>query len=234
MQASIKPPAERIPSRESLDEAAMAEAYDRISKLPPMMFLRRFAARRALALVSQGRAVDIGCGPGYLVLELARRAPNLTITGVDLSDEMLITARQTSEQRRLSEQVTFCYGNASKLPFADQSVDLIVSSLSLHHWSDPTSVLNEIRRVVRPGGGFMIFDLRRDMALPVSFLLYVVTRVIVPSILRENNEPLGSRNAAYTPVEAEELLQRSRLDGGRITSGPFWLSIEGYVRERDD
>ncbi len=212
----------------------MAEAYDRISKLPPMMFLRRFAARRALALVSQGRAVDIGCGPGYLVLELARRAPNLTITGVDLSDEMLITARQTSEQRRLSEQVTFCYGNASKLPFADQSVDLIVSSLSLHHWSDPTSVLNEIRRVVRPGGGFMIFDLRRDMALPVSFLLYVVTRVIVPSILRENNEPLGSRNAAYTPVEAEELLQRSRLDGGRITSGPFWLSIEGYVRERDD
>jgi ubiquinone/menaquinone biosynthesis C-methylase UbiE len=110
---SVKPPSEMIPSRESLDEAAMAEAYDRISKLPPMMMLRFFAASRALALVSHGKAVDIGCGPGYLVFELARRAPNLTITGVDL----------------------------------------IVSSLSLHHWGDPTTVLNEIHRVVRPGGG---------------------------------------------------------------------------------
>jgi ubiquinone/menaquinone biosynthesis C-methylase UbiE len=99
---------------------------------------------------------------------------------------------------------------------------------SLHHWSDPCSVLNEIRRVLQPGGGFVIFDLRRDMVFPGSLLIYTVTRFIVPRVLRENNEPLGSRNAAYTLAEAEDILRGSGLRCGRVAAGAFWLSIEGY------
>ena len=228
MYRSIRPPVNRIPSRESLDEAAMAEAYDRIARLPPMMLLRRFAAGRAVSLKSKGRAVDIGCGPGYLVFELTRRAPRLQITGIDLSDQMLLKARQAAEQRKMVEQVGFSCGDARRLPFADGSLDLVISSLSLHHWGDPRSALNEIKRVLRPGGGFVIFDLRRDMVWPASLLICTVTRFIVPRVLRENNEPLGSRNAAYTPAEAEEILQSSDLRGGRVASGAFWLSIEGY------
>lgn len=231
MHRSIRPPKERIPSRESLDEARMAEAYNRISRLPPMVLLRRFAAGRAVALVSEGRAVDIGCGPGYLVFQLARRAPELLTTGVDLSEQMLITAGQTAEQRGLGERVVFKLGDARGLPFANGSLDLIVSSLSLHHWSDPTGVLNEINRVLKPGGGFMIFDLRRDMIWPASIVVFLATRVFVPSVLKENNEPLGSRNAAYTPTEAGKLLERSQLHGGNVSSGAFWLSIEGYKAE---
>jgi hypothetical protein len=49
----------------------------------------------------------------------------------------------------------------------------------------------------------------------------------VPAALRRVGEPLGSRNAAYTPDEAAALCQASRLTGWRVARGPFWLSIEG-------
>ena len=102
-----------------------------------------------------------------------------------------------------------------------------MSTLSLHHWDDPVRIFNEVARVLRPGGAFLLFDLRRDLG-PVPWLLFwFVTHVVVPAALRQVGEPLGSRNAAYTPDEAAALLQTSRLTGWRVARGPFWLSIEG-------
>jgi len=95
---------------------------------------------------------------------------------------------------------------------------LVVSTLSLHHWSDPVAVLDEITRVLRPGGSLLIFDLRRDMAAPFWLLLWFVTRVVVPAALRRANEPLSSRDAAYTPQEAAQLAAQSRLSGWRRSS----------------
>ncbi len=109
----------------------------------------------------------------------------------------------------------------------DGSLDLVVSTLSLHHWSDPIAVLNEVARILKPGGAFMLFDLRRDMIAPFYLLILFATRCVVPRALRHIGEPLGSRNAAYTPNEAAALAQSSRLTGWRITSGPLWLTIEG-------
>jgi hypothetical protein len=63
---------ERIPSQEGIDDPAAARAYGRIMRLPHMALLRRFVARRAAALAAAGEAADLGCGPGYLTIELAR------------------------------------------------------------------------------------------------------------------------------------------------------------------
>ena len=93
------------------------------------------------------------------------------------------------------------------------------------------AVLDKIARVLRPGASFLIFDLRRDMAAPFWLLLWFVTRVVVPAALRRVNEPLGSRNAAYTSQEAARLAEQSRLSGWRVTRGPLWLTIEGTAVE---
>jgi ubiquinone/menaquinone biosynthesis C-methylase UbiE len=192
-----------------------------------MRLLRWYAARRAIKLMPRGEAVDLGCGPGHLVIKLAQMAPGLHVTGVDLSDEMLTVAESRGRQSGLGNRTSFRKGDAAQIPFPDGSMDLVVSTLSLHHWSEPTAVLDEISRVLRPGGAFLIFDLRRDLAVPLYLLLWFVTRCVAPSALRRVNEPLASRDAAYTPDEAASLSGRSSLSGWKVTQGPLWLTIEG-------
>lgn len=220
---------DRIPSQEGIEDLAAARAYGRIMRLPHVALLRKFVARRATALVNTGEAADLGCGPGYLAIEMARWAPDLHVTGVDLSDAMLTQAITNARVAGVAHQTDFRTADAAALPFPDGSLDLMVSTLSLHHWDDPKPILNEIARVLRPGGGFLIFDLRRDLGPAPWLLIWFATHVVVPPALRHIGEPLGSRNAAYTPDEAAALLQTSRLTGWRVTRGPFWLSIEGYT-----
>jgi ubiquinone/menaquinone biosynthesis C-methylase UbiE len=220
---------ERIPSQEGIDDPAAARAYGRIMRLPHMALLRRFVARRAAALVAAGEAADLGCGPGYLTIELARWSPGLHVTGIDLSDVMLAQAITNARLAGVPHQTDFRTADAAALPFPDASLDLVVSTLSLHHWDDAVPVFNEVARVLRPGGAFLLFDLRRDLGPAPWLLFWFVTHVVVPQALRHIGEPLGSRNAAYTPDETAGLLQASLLTGWRVVRGLFWLSIEGYT-----
>ena len=220
-------PRARIPGLEGLEDPEVARAFGRIARWPQMRLLRGYAAWRAIRLNPCGQAIDLGCGPGDLVIELARRAPHLHVTGVDLSEDMLAQSRKNAARAGLSERVAFRAGDAGQIPFENDSLDLVISTLSLHHWEAPPTVLDEIDRVLRPGGAFMIFDLRRDLALPWWLLIWFATRFVVPRAIRLANEPLGSRNAAYTPDEAAELVLASALTGWRITRGPLWLTIEG-------
>jgi ubiquinone/menaquinone biosynthesis C-methylase UbiE len=220
-------PRERIPSHEGLEEPDVAEGFNRVARMPQMHLMRWFVARRATNKTPRGRAVDLGCGPGYLVTDLISQAPDLHVTGIDLSDEMLAEAEAHAQRHGAGQHASFRKGDVQQIPFPDNSLDLVVSTLSLHHWLDPVAVLDEISRVLRPGGSFLIFDLRRDLSAPLWLLLWFATRFVVPPALRRVNEPLGSRDAAYTFHEAVQLAQQSRLTGGRVTRGPLWLTIEG-------
>lgn len=220
-------PLQRSAGAEGLDDPEVASAFGRMARLPQFWLLRRIAIRRALALKQEGQAADLGCGPGDLVLEMAHAAPGLHVTGVDLSPEMLAQAAAHAEKSGLGYRVAFRLGDAQEIPFPAESLDLVISTLSLHHWSAPVAVFDEIARVLRPGGAFVIFDLRRDLAAPFYLLLWFATHVVVPAALKKVKEPLGSRNASYTPQEAAELAAQSRLRGWRITRGPLWLTVEG-------
>ncbi len=59
-------------------------------------------------------------------------------------------------------KMAFLLGDAQKLPFNDNTVDFLVTSLSVHHWADAFIGISEIHRVLKPGGQLLIFDLRRD------------------------------------------------------------------------
>ena len=220
-------PMERSVGAEGLDDPEVAKAFGRVARLPQFRLLRRIAIRRALAQKQEGHAADLGCGPGDLVLEMAHLAPGLHITGLDLSPEMVAQAAARAEKSGLGDRATFRLGDAQQIPFPAESLDLVISTLSLHHWSAPVAVFDEIARVLRPGGAFVIFDLRRDLAAPFYLLIWFATNVVVPAALRRVREPLGSRNTSYTPQEAAELAARSRLRGWRVTRGPLWLTVEG-------
>lgn len=222
-------PLERVVSHEGLEDPEVAQGFNRVATMPQMRLLRWFIARRAVALMPQGTAVDLGCGPGHLAIQLAQMAPQLHLTGLDLSDEMLVEARSHARRSGLGDRISFRKGDAVQIPFPDASLDLVVSTLSLHHWSEPVAVLDELVRVLRPGGAFLVADLRRDLAAPFYVLLWFATHFVVPGALRRVNEPLASRHAAFTPAEAADLADQSQLSGWRVTSGPLWLTIEGQT-----
>jgi ubiquinone/menaquinone biosynthesis C-methylase UbiE len=134
------------------------ERYDRVAR----RWLRRLYARVAHDVVAAGlpdgaRVLDVGTGPGRVPLAIAAAAPGLFVDGVDLAEEMIEHARRLAAQH---DRVSFAVGDVAKLPYPDASVDLVVSTLSQHHWRDVDAGLGELLRVLRPGGQIWIYDLR--------------------------------------------------------------------------
>jgi len=91
---------------------------------------------------------------------IARRRPDLQVRGVDLERCMVEVATQRAEQGNLASRVHFTVGDLADLPLPDDSVDLIVSTASLHHWADVGAVIASLGRVLRPGGQMWIYDFR--------------------------------------------------------------------------
>ena len=110
----------------------------------------------------EGAVLDIGTGPGWLLLKLFKYAPGLRLTGLDVSLSMVAVARGNIIQAGLADTVTITLGSVDSLPFGDSTFDLVVSSGSIHHWKHPIEGMNEIYRVLRPGGTALIYDLVRD------------------------------------------------------------------------
>jgi len=117
------------------------------------------AASEVAAAHPGGNVLEVGSGPGRLAVQLAREAPDTTLTGVDISDAMVERAARRAAGAGLSERVRFEVGDVGALPLADQEFDGVMSTLSLHHWPDPARGLAEIYRVLKPDGEARIYDL---------------------------------------------------------------------------
>lgn len=134
-----------------------ARSYDWMARYLMRRSYRRVAADAVADLPPRARVLDVGTGPGWLLVEIARLRPDLYLTGVDLDPAMVEAARRNLANR--SDRATAAIGEAGKLPADDNSFDLVVSSLSLHHWAEPSAGGAELARVLSPGGQIRIYDL---------------------------------------------------------------------------
>ena len=82
----------RQPSLEGIDDPEAAQAFNRISRFPQFRLLRRMALRELKKYHPRGTIVDVGCGPGYLVVLIAGEFPDAQVIGVDISEEMIESA----------------------------------------------------------------------------------------------------------------------------------------------
>ena len=110
----------------------------------------------AVPLSGRELVLDAGSGAGHTSLAFAPHVAR--VTSADLSPAMLAQGERGARERGLAN-VEFRQADVEALPFPDQSFDLIVSRYSAHHWPHPQQALGEFRRLLRPGGAFLLSDI---------------------------------------------------------------------------
>ena len=134
--------------------------YSRLSRFALRWLYHAAAGRVAAELPDGARVLDVGTGPGGLLVELARLRGGIHVVGIDPSADMVDHATRRLAKAGLTGRAEARLGTAENLPFPDESFDAIVSTLSSHHWAEPDAAIADQARVLRPGGRLWVFDLR--------------------------------------------------------------------------
>lgn len=138
--------------RGGLSSKRAERAYARCARLFGGLHARVVDDTVALLDTRHALVVDIGSGPGDVAAAIRSRLPAATVVGVEPS----ATMRAIGAGRG----IVALDGRAESLPLGTGSVDLVVSTLSAHHWDDPVAAFREMARVLRPGGVARIYDVR--------------------------------------------------------------------------
>jgi ubiquinone/menaquinone biosynthesis C-methylase UbiE len=188
-----------------------AGAYGRSRLLPSLQ-------RKALAQLQPGagdRLLDVACGAGALVVEVAPRVERAV--GVDISEGMLELARsrlRAAEEDHPLGDVEFVQGPSDRLPFADGSFTAVVCTTALHHFPDPQRSIDEIARVLDPGGRVVIGDMCRDA---------ITTKIADPLLRRLEKGHVGLQRKR----DIEAMLIRAGL---RVTASRHaWVLLYALV-----
>ena len=225
---------DRVPEVTALEPKIVTWFYGLISQAPVVRSAHARFVAGALSLgVCGGHGLDLGTGPGNVAVELAKQLPGLRMVGLDLAVHMIEKATRQSARAGLDGRGLWLHGDGHELPFADDSFDLILSSFSLHHWEDPSRILNEMARVLRQpdpekgiqAGRYYVADVCREANLFQRLFAYAS----IPAV----SLPLGSYwryggyyesvRAGYTRDEARRLLEQSNLPPGEITIDSTWF-----------
>ncbi len=235
----------RIPEPEVMDDSDEVEAYASAAAQAYLDKIDDTFVEHATRLVAgreTGRALDIGTGPGQIVLKLARRLPAWRFVGVDRSPNMIRQAEAglatasgqggsaSAGDIPTTHRVQFLVADGNRLPFPDSSFDLMLCNSVLHHLAEPQRLFAEIARLVKPDRAILIRDLRRPSRLAFPWHVRWHGRHYSGLMYKLY---CASVRSAYTVAELEEMLRASAL--GRADSTDSRPNVAGtrvFTHER--
>ena len=185
------------------EDIEVAKRYNKETKKWIGLVAKSFISVAKKWRINKDKVLDIGTGTGLLAIEIAKRFPVVEVIGLDLSDMVLEVARENVQNSEVPLRVSFEKGDAEDMPFDDNTFDLVISSNTLHLIKNPIRIFDEIQRVLKSNGKFIISDFRRS-------LLGIFSTHI---------------RASYSPKEVKELLRQSKLKNWKVKDYFFWLSI---------
>ncbi len=188
-------------------EGVIASWYAKNTKGESRAF-RETAERIASELKPRARVLEVAPGPGYMTVELAKLG--LEVSALDISHAFV---RMTQENTRAAGfDVDVRHGNASQMPFAEGSFDYVVCRAAFKNFADPVGAIDEMYRVLAPGGQASILDLRKEAnaedvraevdRMQLSALNALMTRATFRFFLLKN---------AYTKEDMERMAAQSRF-----------------------
>lgn len=202
-------------------EGAIASWYARNTRRDLAEF-RSLAARLSKEISPGSRILEVAPGPGYLSIELAKRG-QYEVTGLDISKSFVEIARKNAAGESVC--VDFRRGNASAMPFEDNAFDFVVCRAAFKNFTQPLEAINEMFRVLKPGGRAMIIDLRRDAPrkvigsyvdqLGLGWLDSVFTKLTLQWLTRR----------AHSIDDFQKMASDSRFGRCEITETPMGLEV---------
>ncbi|MFJ1762759.1 class I SAM-dependent methyltransferase [Amycolatopsis sp. NPDC088138] len=182
---------------------------------------RRQAAEVTAGLAAGAEILEVAPGPGFFAVELAKLG--YRVTGLDISHTMVEIALE--EARKAGVEVAFQQGDVTTAPFADESFDLLVCQAAFKNFRQPVTALNEMRRVLRPGGFAVIHDLNHEATS--ADINREVDGMNVGAISGFTvRQTLGwLRRRAFTPAQFEALAAESAFGRCSVTQAGVGLEV---------
>ncbi len=179
-------------------------------------------ARRIAAHVSSGsRVLEVAPGPGYLAIELIKLA-GCRVTGLDASRTFVQIA--TENARRAGVRIDLEHGDAADLPFPAAQFDFIVCRAAFKNFARPLAALDEMHRVLKPGGTALIIDLRKDFSRE-ALSDYVKDRGMFSAALIKLTFNTMLKKRAYTRDDITQLVSQSQFRQGDIRLEPIGFEL---------
>lgn len=176
--------------------------------------------------ITYGLALEIGPGPGYLGLEWLKKTESTMLLAVEISPEMTKIAEKNAREYGLEGRVKYVKGDAHQIPFDNNTFDGVFTNGSLHEWSQPIRVFDEVYRVLKPGAKYFISDMRRDMS---PFVRRFMKLMVKPKEIRPGF--VSSINASYTIDEIRSILDQSKLKESVLAKTFMGFEITGMKSE---
>jgi ubiquinone/menaquinone biosynthesis C-methylase UbiE len=209
-------------------EGGLAAWYAKITR-KDMGEFERLARELAQDLPAGARVLEIAPGPGFLSVALAKLGP-FKITGLDISQSFVRMASEYAKREGVAAR--FIHGSASDIPLEDGIFDLIVCRAAFKNFSEPLKALNEMQRVLKPGGRAIIIDLRKDTSWD-EIVAYVdglkISRISTWFTKFTFKHMLLKR--AYTESQMTSLAAESDFKSSEIILSPIGMEIRLVRRQ---
>ena len=201
----------RIPEPELMNDYEQAEAYasadfENSNKLFLELFNEKFPRHKGT-----GNMLDLGCGPGNIMLRFARSFPKMNIHGVDGAEEMMAYGEQIIEKNAaLKQRIKFIKGFIPGVKLPIEKYDTIISNSLLHHLHEPLYFWQAVKKFSKSESAVLLMDLRRPESKEAARKLVDQYSATEPTVLRMDF--YNSLLAAFEPDEIKWQLKQENLD----------------------
>ena len=203
----------------------IARTYDRLNRLMTMGLDRRWRKRAVRGL--HGNVLDVACGTGDMMVILMERG--CTVTGVDISEEMLEVARLKMKG------VSLMMADAEHLPFEDNTFDAVTAAFGVRNFVHLEQGLDEMLRVLKPGGTMVILELATPDSKFIRPFYNLYTKHVIPWL---GGRIAGSREAyTYLPESVERFPKGGtflEILGGKTFERKFCFGVcRMYIKNKE-
>lgn len=191
----------------------IAPAYDLMNRLMTLGIDHQWRSRAIKMMSKKHNApryiLDVATGTGDLAMMMARKLDPVSITGVDLSNEMLEVGRSKVDAAGLADLITFSRADCLQLPFPDETFDCVTAAYGVRNFEDIEAGYREMFRVMRPGGCLMVLELSTPRNRLVRPIYDLYTKHLIPLIGKMVSKDLSAYS--YLPASIQAVPQGNEM-----------------------